>query len=199
MQKPDSRRVGRPATRSTPVRPPTSRGSRPVPKTARKGEEEVDERKATAAAASQESKAKNQMALIGGIGGGGLLLLILIVAAASSGSSGRASEEAQRKSRKAAPPPVVEAPPPKPKPTNYVRNTGAIVFVCAGTERHPDKEVVLPGCPKCPAKNQFEVDGEARAYRCTKCKGVYENADIKCADCGRPARVTHLKKAALGQ
>ncbi|HEX7896967.1 MAG TPA: hypothetical protein VF950_04360 [Planctomycetota bacterium] len=160
-------------------------------KTTRRDPDSADDRAAQMHAASEERKAKSQMALIGGIGGGGLLLLIIIIAAASSGSA-RPDRRTEKKA--AAPPPPVEAPVAKPKPTNYVRNTGAIVFVCGGIEAHPDKEVVIPSCPKCSAKNVFEVDNEARAYRCTKCKGVYENADIKCGDCGRAARVTHLKK-----
>ena len=169
---------------------PMSEGRRPSkPSTVRK--KAPDERAALMHAAAEERKAKSQMALIGGLGGGGLLLLIIIIAAASAGSS-RPDRRAEKKVV-AAPPPV-EAPVAKPKPTNYVRNTGAIVFVCAGADSHPEKEVLIPLCPKCSGKNAFEVDNEARAYRCTKCKGVYENADIKCGDCGRAARVTHLKK-----
>lgn len=147
-----------------------------------------EDRKAAAQAAAHERQAKSQMALVGGIGGGVLLLLIIIVAAASSGSS-RASA-APRKA--AAPPPVVEAPKEKPKPTNYVRNTGAIMFVCAGANQHPEKEVLVPLCPKCSAKNAFEVDNEAGGYRCSKCKEL--TSEIKCLDCGRSPRVTKLKK-----
>lgn len=158
-------------------------------KTTRRDPESADERAAIAHAAAEERKAKSQMALIGGIGGGGLFLLIIIIAAASSGSS-RPDRRVEK--RAAAAPPPVEAPVAKPKPTNYVRNTGAIMFVCAGTEAHPEKEVLIPACAKCSAKNSFEVDSEASGYRCTKCKVVA--TDLKCADCGRTPRVTKLKK-----
>ncbi len=143
---------------------------------------------------SGDAKAKSQMVLFGSIGGG-ILLLLLIIAAASSGGGGP-SRPAPKKSVYVAPP---EAAPEKAKPVNFVRNTGAIVFVCGGSDKHKDTEIVLPQCPKCPAKNSFTVDGEAQAYRCSKCKAVYENADIKCDQCGRTARVTHLKKIAGGQ
>jgi hypothetical protein len=173
----DGRRTSKPST----VRRKTTRRDAP---------ESADERAAFAHAAAEERKAKSQMVLFGGIGGGVLLLIIIVAAAASSGSRRPVREER----RVVAAPPPVEAPVAKPKPTNYVRNSGAIVFVCSGEDKHPEKEVLIPLCPKCPAKNAFEVDNEARAYRCTKCKAVYENADIKCGDCGRGARVTHLKK-----
>lgn len=149
-----------------------------------------EDRLALAQAAAQERQAKSQMALIGGIGGGVLLILIIVIAAASSGSARPVRQE----KRSAAAPPPVEAPKEKPKPTNYVRNTGAIVFVCGGGAAHPDKEVVIPLCPSCPAKSQFEVDNEGGGYRCSKCKAVYKYGDIKCGDCGKGARVTHLKK-----
>ena len=157
-------------------------------KTTRRDPESADERAAVAHAAAEERKAKSQMALIGGIGGGGLLLLLIIIGAASSGSRRPVREE----KRVVAAPPPVEVPVAKPKPTNYVRNTGAIMFVCAGTEAHIDKEVLIPACAKCSAKNSFEVDSEASGYRCTKCKVVA--TDLKCSDCGRSPRVTKLKK-----
>lgn len=160
------------------ARRPTSRKKAPTP----------EDRRAAAQAAAQERQAKSQMALIGGIGGGVLLLLIIIIAAASSGGS--KASAAPRKA--AAPPPPVEAPKEKARPTNYVRNSGAIMFVCAGTDRHPEKEVLIPVCPKCSAKNAFEVDGEAGGYRCNKCKEL--TSEVKCLDCGRSPRVTKLKK-----
>jgi hypothetical protein len=157
------------------------------PTTRKKSQASSDDRMAVAQAAAQERAAKSQMALIGGIGGGVLLLIIIIVAAASSGGSRPRQEER----RKAAAPPPVEKPVEKPKPTNYVRNTGAIVFVCVGPG-HEEKEVLFPHCPKCSAKNAFEVDIEAGGYRCTKCKTV--TSDLKCGDCGKVPRVTKLKK-----
>lgn len=170
MNKPESRRI--------PVRPGAKGSTRKID------------------VSSGDQKAKSQMVLFGSIGGG-ILLLLLIIAAASSGGGG-ASRPGPKKNSHVAPP---QAPPekPNPKPVNFVRNTGAIVFVCGGSDKHKDMEIVLPQCPKCPAKNSFTVDGEAQAYRCSKCKAVYENADIKCDQCGRTARVTHLKKIAGGQ
>jgi hypothetical protein len=175
MSKPDSRRVG-------------SRAGAKA--TTRRAEMSSEDRAAMARQASEERQAKSQLVLFGSIGGGVLLLLIIIVAA-SSGGSGGAQARVEKKKVVAPPPPPPEA---KPKPVNYVRNTGAIMFVCGGSDKHPDREVLIPQCPSCKAKNSFEVDGEAQGYRCTKCKAVHDNAAITCELCGRNARVTKLKK-----
>lgn len=138
-------------------------------------------------------KKQNPMILIGSVSGGIFLLIIIIAAAASSGSSGYSSSTPRRPEKKAAPPP----PPPPPSESrsyNYVVNTGSIVFVCAGTDVHPDKEVIVSTCQKCSGVNKFAWDDTARAYRCSGCSAVYENASIRCPECNRPPRVTKLKK-----
>jgi hypothetical protein len=215
MGKPESRRfkppIEAPGTRkivlsspsassSDPARPPTGKTTRSVPRTTRRAPAtpEDEERQAAVAAAREETKSKNQFVLIGGIGGGVLLLIIVIAIAASSGGSSRAPAAANRPVKKAvAPPPE---PPPEPKRSyNYVRNTGSIVFVCGGSEKHPDREVVIGACPKCGARNLFEVDSEASGYRCTSCKGVTEYGSVKCELCDRVPRVTKLKKVLATQ
>lgn len=209
MTRPDSRRFGRKPEGplkiklSTPApapSAPTGKTTRRVPKTTRRvADEDAVDTAAPVAFAAKESQARDQMVLWLAVGGGGfLLVLIIVIAVASSGSSGRAREEARRPTRKAAaeppPPPPVE----RPKAHNFVRNTGSIVFVCAGTDKHPEREVVLSACPSCPAKNAFAWDDAAAGWRCTPCKAVYENAAIKCNLCDRPPRVTHLKKVTAG-
>ena len=174
MSKPDSRRMGSRA------------GSKA---TTRRAEMSPEDRAAIARQASEQRNAKNQLVLFGSIGGGVLLLLIIIVAASSGGGS---SERRVEKKKVVAAPP--EAPKEKPKPVNYVRNTGAIMFVCGGSDKHDDREVLILQCPGCKAKNSFEVDNDAKGYRCTKCKAVHDQAAISCELCGRAPRVTKLKK-----
>ena len=213
MTRPDSRRFGpragkppeeprpeprpQPRNGAAPAPAPTPKTTRSIPRTTRRvAAESGEEARTQVAEARGETKAQNQLLIIGGVGGGALLLLILIAVAASSGSSGPSPAAAARERRKAAPPPP---PPPPSEPArsyNYIRNTGSIVFVCGGTDQHPDREVVLSVCPKCSGKNGFAWDESA--YRCSSCKAVYENADIKCDRCGRTPRVTHLKKVASG-
>jgi len=196
MAAPESRRFGKP---SDPARPAASKSktTRRLPRTTRRaGSEEGGEDKAAiVAAAKEEVRAKNQLVLIGGVGGGAFLLILIIAVAASSGSSGAARDAARRPERRAVAEPPPPPPPPPPKAHNYIRNVGAIVFVCGGSDKHQDREVVLSACPKCPSRNGFAWDEAASGYRCSSCKGVYENSSIKCDQCGRTPRVTHLKKS----
>ncbi len=189
-----------PASGSAPKPPAPRTSRRPTGKTTRRvaGAEPVNEA-APAAFAAEEARAKSQLALYAGVGGGAVVLILIIAIAASSSSKRVPVSDAPvaRPARR-----TVEPPPPPPRDSprqyNYVRNVGSIVFVCAGTDRHPDKEVVLSACPKCPARNAFAWEEGASAYRCSSCKADYENAAIKCDQCGRPPRVTHLKKVAPG-
>ncbi len=213
MKSPESRRFGIPksdssgaGTRpriklSTPAPPaPTGKTTRAIPRTRRaRREDGTDEAQAEISAAKEETRAKNQLVLVASLGGGGFFLLLVIIAIAmSSGSSAPARDATRRPPPKAAAAP--EPPPPPPRRAhNYVRNTGAIVFVCAGTEKHQDQEVVLSACPKCPSRNAFAWDEEASGYRCSSCKGIYENSAIRCGSCGRNPRVTHLKKTVSAQ
>lgn len=209
MSKPETRR-SRPDSKplmpwqeAKPAGAPTAKpktGRLPTGKTTRvrrsdsgdEGDVESGPSPAVLAARSRE-ESRNQTMLIGGVAAGVVLLLLVLIVAVSSGSSGQAQANERRKPK----PVVVESappPPPPPRATNYVRNTGSIVFVCGGTEKHQDKEIVVGSCPSCPEKNQFEVAQDVGGYRCVKCKGVVQYADLKCDDCGRTPRVTHLKK-----
>ena len=206
MAKPDSRRLSKPLMpwqeAPAPTAPPSA--PKPKPKTVRlpvkktrsdsgdEGEEEEGPSPAVLAAQSQE-ESRNKLMLYGGIAAGVFLLLVIVVAA--SGSSGHARAEERRPKPK---PVVVEAytpPPPPPRAMNEVRTTGCIVFVCANSGKHEDKEVLLHDCPTCPGRNQFEVSQEAGGYLCVKCKKVLSYADLKCEGCGRTPRVSHLKHA----
>ncbi len=209
MGKPESRRFTRAAAPEPPqgeirplrpgeipAPPPSGKTTRKIPRTTRRAASAGEEGGgAVVAQASTEAKSQNQMLLIGGVGGSILLLLIVIAVAASSGSSGRGAPEAAQRSKR----PVVDTAPPPPREPprqyNYVRNTGSIVFVCGGTDKHPDREIVLSACLKCKTKNEFAWE-EGAGYRCSSCKTVYEKAAIKCDKCDREARVTHLKKVA---
>jgi hypothetical protein len=203
MGEPESRRIPRITLSPLPGSDPAPTGRkisrRPTGKTSRRiATEAAPDPAAPAAFAAEEARAKRQLGLYAAVGGGALLLILVIAIAASSGPSKRlpaADAAVARPARRTAEPPP---PPPResPRQYNFVRNVGSIVFVCAGTDRHPDKEVVLSACPKCPARNAFAWD--EGAYRCSACKSEYENAAIKCDQCDRAPRVTHLKKVAAG-
>jgi hypothetical protein len=182
---------GKPKT----ARVPTGKTTRMRPARDESGEDGEPEPGPSPAvlAAKAREESRNQTVLVVSISAGaGLLLLILVVALASGGSRNAGASE-RRVAKKAAPEPP-PPPPPPPRAFNYVRNTGSIVFVCGGSDKHQDKEIVVGSCPKCPERNQFEVAQDVGGYRCVKCKGVVQYADLKCDECGRTPRVTHLKK-----
>jgi hypothetical protein len=128
----------------------------------------------------------NNTPLFIGLGVGGFFILIVIIAVAASGG----------KTPLPPPPQRAAAPPPAPVDDIGIQNTGFIMWVCAGTERHEDKEVLIKNCPGCGTLGRFYFDASAGAWRCHSCKALVENASLKCADCGRPPRgnVTKLKR-----
>lgn len=79
------------------------------------------------------------------------------------------------------------APPPE---RDGVRreDTGAIMFVCSGSDRHEDKEVFITRCAACGAENYFYRDHAADAFRCYVCLKAVEEAGVACPECGRPPR-----------
>lgn len=75
-------------------------------------------------------------------------------------------------------------------------STGAIMWVCANSEKHEDKEVFLTVCPSCLEVNYFYRDAAEEAFRCYACTKLYDNALIKCPDCGQPPRTVRTRPKA---
>lgn len=68
--------------------------------------------------------------------------------------------------------------------------TGAIMFVCAGSDKHEDKEVLISKCPACSENNYFYWDSGNSQFICFACTKPVDNAVVKCGDCGKqPLRV----------
>lgn len=63
--------------------------------------------------------------------------------------------------------------------------TGAIMFVCAGSEKHEDKEVLISKCPSCSENNYFYWDSSNAQFVCFACTKPVDNAAVKCPDCGK--------------
>ena len=79
--------------------------------------------------------------------GGGAAILIAVVAVAMSGG------------KKAPPKKAVEAAPAAVEKDRSVQDTGYIMFVCANSGRHEDKEIVLPGvCTSCAKASSYYWD-----------------------------------------
>ena len=74
-----------------------------------------------------------------------------------------------------------------------VEDTGAVMFVCANSDKHEDKEVLLSRCPDCAQVNYFFWDGPESAFRCYACMKHLDNEKIRCPECGKPPRVVRTK------
>jgi hypothetical protein len=69
-------------------------------------------------------------------------------------------------------------------------DTGAIMFICANTPAHEDKEVFIEACNSCEAKRYFYWDGTVDGFRCYACEKPFPNEQVKCPECKRsPHRV----------
>lgn len=80
------------------------------------------------------------------------------------------------------------APPPPEREGVRLEDTGAIMFVCSGSDRHEDKEVFITRCAACGAENYFYRDHAAGAFRCYVCLKAVQEAGVACPECGRPPR-----------
>ena len=63
--------------------------------------------------------------------------------------------------------------------------TGAIMFVCANSEKHEDKEVLISKCPACSENNYFYWDADNSGFLCYACTKAVDNSYVKCPDCGK--------------
>lgn len=74
-----------------------------------------------------------------------------------------------------------------------VEDTGAVMFICANSDKHEDKEVLLSRCPDCSQVNYFFWDGGESAFRCYACLKLLDNEKIRCPECGKAPRMVRTK------
>jgi len=75
-------------------------------------------------------------------------------------------------------------------PDRTVDDTGYILFICLGSDKHEDMEVIFRECPACKKHDTFFWDTEKKCFIAFTCGTPYENAMIKCPTCGKvPTRV----------
>lgn len=71
-----------------------------------------------------------------------------------------------------------------------VDDTGYIMFVCANSGKHEDREEIIRMCPSCGKVNTFFWDKDQRCFISFQCGAVFDNSLIKCSLCGKvPTRV----------
>ncbi len=75
-------------------------------------------------------------------------------------------------------------------------DTGAIMFVCANSDKHEDEEVFIETCPSCSERNYFYWDYADGGFRCFACTKAVDGEGVKCPKCGKvPPRVRTKPKA----
>lgn len=74
--------------------------------------------------------------------------------------------------------------------------TGAIMFVCSGSDQHEDKEVLISRCPSCSENNYFYWDSVNAQFICFACTKPLDNALVKCPECGRPPHKVRTRATA---
>ena len=127
-------------------------------------------------------KESSPLPMIAGIGGG-VFVLIIIIAVAFSGDG----------------PPPPPPPPPAAAPApnvggRTVSDTGSILFICANSPDHEDKEVVIKQCA-CGTRSKFYVDEASNRFYCFTCKNAFPSEQLKCDSCGKPpSRGSRIKR-----
>lgn len=167
------------------ARPITSKVNRPITSRSGRGTEGED------GEYLPPPKKSNTPIIVGAAIGGVVLLLVIIIAATSGG--GGARPRSQKYTYQDDTPSVVvpEYKPEKPKEVlkfdgQRFHDTGSIVFICANSGSHDDREVEFNKCPKCEKVNQFVYWQSKDCYVCWNCEGEFPKSAIKCPQCGRP-------------
>jgi hypothetical protein len=74
--------------------------------------------------------------------------------------------------------------------------TGAIMFICSGSDKHEDKEVLISKCPECGESNYFYWDSHHSQFICFACAKPLDNALVKCPECGQPPHKVRTRATA---
>jgi len=75
-------------------------------------------------------------------------------------------------------------------PDRTVDDTGYIMFICANSDKHEDKEEIFKTCPTCKKDDTFFWDNDKKCFIAFTCGSPYDNALVKCPTCGKvPKRV----------
>lgn len=91
------------------------------------------------------------------------------------------------------PAPAAEPPPPR-FGGQTINETGSIMFVCNGSGKHEEKEVLIDNCPFC-SKRSFFVSYNNSFYCFNQqCEKEFPRDQLKCGECGFVPKKVRLKK-----
>lgn len=75
-------------------------------------------------------------------------------------------------------------------PSRTIHDTGWILFVCANSDKHEDREELLKKCPSCGKDDTYFWDRDKSCFLSFQCGAVFDNGRVKCTICGKvPKRV----------
>lgn len=77
--------------------------------------------------------------------------------------------------------------------TRTIDDTGYILFVCANSDKHEDREEILKKCPSCGKNDTYFWDREKGCFLSFQCGAVYENSLVRCTICGKAPRKVRTK------
>ena len=124
----------------------------------------------------------------------GALLLCTLAACASRGEQPEIVVKPHTKIAKAGILPSKEI--PSERDGIPADQTGAIMFVCAGSDKHEDKEVFISKCPSCSEVNYFYWNSHNSEFVCFACTKAIDSSVVKCPECGRPPRIVRTRPQA---
>lgn len=79
--------------------------------------------------------------------------------------------------------------------TRTFDDTGYILFVCANSDKHEDREEILKQCPSCRKNDTYYWDKDRGCFISFACGAPFDNALVKCSICGRVPRKVRTKHA----
>jgi hypothetical protein len=79
--------------------------------------------------------------------------------------------------------------------TRTFDDTGYILFVCANSDKHEDREEILRQCPSCKKNDTYYWDKDQACFISFACGAPFDNALIKCSICGKVPHRVRTKRA----
>lgn len=79
--------------------------------------------------------------------------------------------------------------------TRTFDDTGYILFVCANSDKHEDREELLRKCPSCKMDDTYFWDKDKSSFVSFRCGALYDNAQVKCTICGKVPKKVRTKHA----